>query len=82
MHFDATTLDSHEFHDNNIKLEECLMNLTKSRATVCGNPTQVVSANAFLQRIQCWPQLFCQWIIFLVETSSHTLTKNSTLQHM
>ena len=45
MHFDATTLDSHEFHDNNAKLEECLMNLTKSRATVCGNPTQVVSAN-------------------------------------
>ena len=45
MCFDVMTLGNHDFDDGNENLETFLANLTEATTEVCGNATQVVSAN-------------------------------------
>jgi len=45
MCFDVMTLGNHDFDDGNENLETFLTNLTEATTEVCGNATQVVSAN-------------------------------------
>jgi 5'-nucleotidase len=45
MCFDVMTLGNHDFDDGNENLETFLTNLTEATIEVCGNATQVVSAN-------------------------------------